>query len=263
VDLQAGPAPVPANLPPALFERDGAVLPLVDRSSSAAEWAAQEPLPEHGRNRYPDRLSNEAAVQGPDGITGRPIPPAFTSRTAPNSAGAIARGLAGRAPGADESEPASVAGSPYASPTLDADLKAELHHAILDAPTAIGTLTDPSGRGRDVASAAWTGSLERDPGSFDATGVESGMDTGEEIAHAVSVAAAYFEDTLSFLPKRILSSGPLGAETLANILSAHGIAEADELRVRELVEPAALGADAATASVPRSMLGGVLGAVRG
>jgi type IV pilus assembly protein PilM len=84
-----------------------------------------------------------------------------------------------------------------------------------------------------------------------------------EIGQAVSVAAAYFEDTLAMVPERVLSAGPLGAEQLRWILTAEDVAEADGLRVRELVESSALAADAATAAVPRAWLSGVLGALRG
>ena len=84
----------------------------------------------------------------------------------------------------------------------------------------------------------------------------------EEIAQAVNVAAAYFEDTLSEPPHQLLSAGPLGAEQLANILAASGIAREDGLRVRELVESKDLLAGAATSAVPRAWLSGVLGALR-
>jgi type IV pilus assembly protein PilM len=84
----------------------------------------------------------------------------------------------------------------------------------------------------------------------------------EEIAQAVNVAAAYFEDTLSEAPHQILSAGPLGAEQLANILAASGIAREDGLRVRELVESKDLLASAVTSAVPRAWLSGVVGALR-
>ena len=84
---------------------------------------------------------------------------------------------------------------------------------------------------------------------------------GEEIAQAVSVAVAYFEDTLAVAPERILSAGPLGAVELNRILTEHGLAQADGLKVRELVESSALLADAT--SVPRGWLSGVLGALHG
>ncbi len=53
VDLQPSVGTgVPANFPPAMFESNGHALPLVDVHETAREWAAQEPLPEHGRNPY-------------------------------------------------------------------------------------------------------------------------------------------------------------------------------------------------------------------
>jgi type IV pilus assembly protein PilM len=84
-----------------------------------------------------------------------------------------------------------------------------------------------------------------------------------EIAQAVSVAAAYFEDTLAIAPTRVLSAGPLGAERLGQILSSTGVGEGDGLRVRELVESASLLPDAVSSSAPRAWLSGVLGALRG
>jgi type IV pilus assembly protein PilM len=81
-----------------------------------------------------------------------------------------------------------------------------------------------------------------------------------EIAQAVSVAAAYFEDTLAASPGQIWSAGPLGAERLGRILSEQGVGPEDGLSVRELVGSAALLADAT--SVPRAWLSSVTGALR-
>jgi type IV pilus assembly protein PilM len=84
----------------------------------------------------------------------------------------------------------------------------------------------------------------------------------EEIAQAVNVAAAYFEDTLSEPPQQILSAGPLGAEQLSRILASSGIERESGLRVHELVESKDLLAGAVTSSVPRAWLSGVMGALR-
>jgi type IV pilus assembly protein PilM len=84
-----------------------------------------------------------------------------------------------------------------------------------------------------------------------------------EIAQAVSVAAAYFEDTLAVAPTRVLSAGPLGADRLGQILGASGVGDGDGLRVRELVESASLLPDAVSSAAPRQWLSGVLGALRG
>ena len=84
-----------------------------------------------------------------------------------------------------------------------------------------------------------------------------------EIAQAVSVAAAYFEDTLETAPHWILSAGPLGADRLGRLLRDEGVGPEDGLAVRELVESSALLSDAATAAVPRAWLSSVTGALRG
>jgi type IV pilus assembly protein PilM len=80
-----------------------------------------------------------------------------------------------------------------------------------------------------------------------------------EIAQAVSVAAAYFEDTLGASPEYILSAGTLGAEGLAAVLEDNSL---EGLKVQELVSVEAIGAGASTARVPRGWLAGVRGALR-
>jgi type IV pilus assembly protein PilM len=155
-------------------------LPLVDPHDTAAEWAAQEPLPEHGRNPYADQLADEAAVQEIDSITGMKVPDAY----APGDANV----------GASDLQPVPLSA---------------------------------------------------------------------EIAQAVSVAAAYFEDTLAIAPTEVLSAGSLGAERLSRILKTTGVGEEDGLLVRELVETGALLPDAVSASASRAWLSGVLGALRG
>jgi type IV pilus assembly protein PilM len=81
-----------------------------------------------------------------------------------------------------------------------------------------------------------------------------------DIAQAVSVAAAYFEDTLQMAPTQILSSGTIDSRTLEAILTEAGFGDA-LVHVRELVPASLLHADAASASVPRSLLAGVAGAL--
>ena len=80
-----------------------------------------------------------------------------------------------------------------------------------------------------------------------------------EVAQAVSVAAAYFEDTLQTAPVELLAAGPLGAEALAVVMEHSGM---EGLRVREMVNASMLEAGAVTASVPRGWLAGVRGALR-
>ncbi len=82
-----------------------------------------------------------------------------------------------------------------------------------------------------------------------------------EVTQAVSVAAAYFEDTLKNSPGIVISAGTMGAERLGSLLVDAGISEGD-LQVREMVEPAMLTGGAATTRVPREWMAGVRGALR-
>lgn len=84
-----------------------------------------------------------------------------------------------------------------------------------------------------------------------------------EIAQAVSVAVAYFEDTLSTAPSTIFSAGALSADALHHVLSGNGYSEAGAVRVRELIDASTFGAGAVTGSIPRGSLAGVAGALRG
>jgi type IV pilus assembly protein PilM len=81
---------------------------------------------------------------------------------------------------------------------------------------------------------------------------------GREIAQAVSVAAAYFEDTLNISPEVLLAAGTTGAVALQEMLHANGL---EGLRVKEMMEPAMFDAGSATSSVPRGWVAGVKGAL--
>jgi type IV pilus assembly protein PilM len=83
-----------------------------------------------------------------------------------------------------------------------------------------------------------------------------------EITQALSVAAAYFEDTLQMVPGVVLAAGSIGAEALGALLRDAGFDEA-EMRVREMVEPAMLTGGAVSSRVPRGWMAGVRGALRG
>ena len=61
-----------------------------------------------------------------------------------------------------------------------------------------------------------------------------------EVTQAVSVAAAYFEDTLQMAPGVVLAAGTLGAAALGVLLQEAGFGD-QEMRVREMIEPAMLG----------------------
>jgi type IV pilus assembly protein PilM len=120
---------------------------------------------------------------------------------------------------------------------------------------------------------------ERGPGGWDRFDAEAAMQTSvveaavvresvserrlgsaaHEVAQEVSVAAAYFEDSLQRSPDQLLVAGTLGAESLAAMMEESGV---EGLRVREMVDSSMMEAGAVTASVPRSWLAGVRGALR-
>jgi type IV pilus assembly protein PilM len=88
--------------------------------------------------------------------------------------------------------------------------------------------------------------------------IEGGA-AAREVAQAVSVAVAYFEDSLQRPPDQLLVAGTLGTESLAAMMEESGL---ESLRVREMVEPGMIEPGAMTASVPRGWLAGVRGALR-
>lgn len=196
VDLQIEPAGVPMNIAPELLEpslpAEFAALPLVSLEDTQAEWAAQEALPEHGRNPYAPFDQEESAVQNIDGITSLPVPPVF------------------------------------------ADLEPSSHHHETD-----DSISSHAGEALP-------------PSEFSL-----------EVAQAVNVAAAYFEDTLAEMPSTILCGGTLSASSFQRMLEAQGVAEANGMRVRELVSSEAVSAEAVSSRIPRGWMAGVVGALRG
>jgi type IV pilus assembly protein PilM len=87
-----------------------------------------------------------------------------------------------------------------------------------------------------------------------------------EVGQAVSVATAYFEDTLETAPTVVLSAGPLGAEALMAVLGelSAGMG-ANTVAVQEMVSRQMLGEGAASAGlyggIPLGWLAGVRGAL--
>jgi type IV pilus assembly protein PilM len=83
-----------------------------------------------------------------------------------------------------------------------------------------------------------------------------------EVAQAVSVAAAYFEDTLETPPAVVFAAGTLGAEALTGVLDG---AQVGPVAVQEMVGPQVLGDGASSAGsrggVPLGWLAGVRGAL--
>jgi type IV pilus assembly protein PilM len=87
-----------------------------------------------------------------------------------------------------------------------------------------------------------------------------------EVAQAVSVAAAYFEDTLETTPAVVLAAGSLGAEALVQVLDeASAGMGMGTVAVQEIVDRQMLGAEADSAGraggVPLGWLAGVRGAL--
>jgi type IV pilus assembly protein PilM len=146
-------------------------------------------------------------------------------------------------------------------------LSAELHNSILLAPTSLGSLTDPAAAEdlRAFAAAALSEPVHGNTLADEGIAAEPLPEDvfASEVAQAVSVAAAYYEDSLAVMPENVLCAGSLGADALKGILQAQGIAERESLRVRELVRAEDLAVEAVSSKVSRGWLAGVLGALRG
>ena len=78
-----------------------------------------------------------------------------------------------------------------------------------------------------------------------------------ELMQAISVAAAYYEDSLAVAPEEILTAGTLSIDTLNGMLAESG------LRARDVVTSADLLATAVTGNIPRGLLAGLRGALKG
>ena len=128
---------------------------------------------------------------------------------------------------------------------------------------------------RESTAQEWAQQEALGPGGWDRFDAETAMQTSvvemavmrergiraemREVAQAVSVAAAYFEDSLQRPPEQLLVAGTLGADSLAAVMEESGL---EGLRVREIVDAGMIEVGAVTASVPRGWLAGVRGALR-
>jgi type IV pilus assembly protein PilM len=128
---------------------------------------------------------------------------------------------------------------------------------------------------RESTAQEWAQQEPLGPGGWDRFDAEAAMQTSmvetavtreiearaaaREVAQAVSVAEAYFEDSLQRSPDQLLMAGTLGAESLTAMMEESGL---EGLRVREMVESGMIEPGAVTASVPRGWLAGVRGALR-
>jgi type IV pilus assembly protein PilM len=80
-----------------------------------------------------------------------------------------------------------------------------------------------------------------------------------EAMQAVSVAVAYYEDTLQIAPETVLTAGVLSAETMAAMMGESGF---EGLRVQEMVDAGMMEAGGVNSTVPRGWLAGVRGALK-
>jgi type IV pilus assembly protein PilM len=153
-----------------------------------------------------------------------------------------------------------------------------LHRSLdLSATVEVGDTVALIGAGTSSASGdGWAG---QEPGGYDRVDAEAAMQSSvvaqadiremavtanaqaiaREMAQAVSVAAAYFEDTLQASPEMLLTAGTMGADRLVAIMETNGL---EGLRAQEMVDAGMLKAGAVSASVPRGWLAGVRGALR-
>jgi len=83
----------------------------------------------------------------------------------------------------------------------------------------------------------------------------------QEIAEAIAVAAAYYEDMVGSAPQDLLCAGNVGAVAVEALLKNSGFGERFP-RVRELVGNAQMLAGANTTGVVRGLLAGVAGALK-
>ncbi len=117
-----------------------------------------------------------------------------------------------------------------------------------------------------VVDGAEAGGMALEPGGLELAAVGLApaavgtVAVASEVAQAVSVAAAYFEDTLESAPGMLLATGTLGAEALAELLA---IAEVGPVAVKEMVDRGMLDAGAASAGGPGGVPLGWLAGVRG
>jgi type IV pilus assembly protein PilM len=91
-------------------------------------------------------------------------------------------------------------------------------------------------------------------------GASADFPANNDVAQAVSVAAAYFEDTLETAPAVVLAAGTVGAEALTRLLDR---AQVGPVAVQEIVGPQMLGDGATSAGSPGGVPLGWLAGVRG
>lgn len=148
------------------------------------------------------------------------------------------------------------------------DLSAAANDAVVVEAVAIvdGSATggawagqEPGGYDRFDAEAAMQSSVVVKAELREAIVAASTKATASEVTQMVSVAAAYFEDTLRASPEMLLAAGTMGADRLAAMMETNGL---EGLRVQEMVDAEMMEEGAVRGSVPRGWLAGVRGALK-
>lgn len=117
----------------------------------------------------------------------------------------------------------------------------------------------PSGSDRFEAEAAMQTSVVEKAEMRELVATTAAQMAAVEVTQAVSVAAAYFEDTLQVVSENVLAAGTMSADEVAAMMEANGL---EGLRVQEMVDAGMMEAGAVSARVPRGWLAGVRGALK-
>jgi type IV pilus assembly protein PilM len=148
------------------------------------------------------------------------------------------------------------------------DLSASLEDAVMvetvvmadmGMPNAGWAGPEPGGYDRFDAEAAIQTSVVEKAEKRELIAAVTSQTAAREIAQTVSVAAAYFEDTLQASPEMLLAAGTMGADRLAAMMATNGL---EGLPVQEMVDTGMIETSAVSASVPRGWLAGVRGALK-
>ncbi len=157
--------------------------------------------------------------------------------------------------------PAELLANPnlHSLPLVDRENSAQ-EWALQEGATEYPAQTIPT----DLTSGAVAGTAVMEPAIVRTTALaETESLPPAEVVQAVSVAAAYFEDTLGVPPEALLTAGVTSAAELSRLFGRTSLAE---LKLREMVDAAMLpdGQGPATmpGATPRGWLAGVRGALR-
>jgi len=142
------------------------------------------------------------------------------------------------------------------------DAEAHRHHEMVMPETTTALLAEIDGGSPIAAQAAMQAAVLKHELAVEAA-VDARVPLAEaqEIAEAIAVAAAYYEDMVGSAPQDLLCAGNVGAVAVEALLKNSGFGERFP-RVRELVGNAQMLAGANTTGVVRGLLAGVAGALK-